>query len=80
MPIVVHNISCKMLSKVIQYVQYHLEAKESGKSEEEVKNWDRQFVDVDQPTLYDVLMVCSDILYTICTCFWNSQLYIAFIF
>ncbi|GLJ25616.1 hypothetical protein SUGI_0490750 [Cryptomeria japonica] len=55
----VYNVSSTMLSKVIEYVKYHLEAKESGQSEEEVKNWDRQFVNVDQTTLCDLIMASN---------------------
>ncbi|GLJ25615.1 hypothetical protein SUGI_0490710 [Cryptomeria japonica] len=53
------NVSSTILAKVIEYIKYHLEAKESGRSEEEVKNWDKRFVDVDQKTLYDLLMAST---------------------
>nr|ABK23709.1 unknown [Picea sitchensis] len=46
------NVSSKILSKVIEYCKYHVEAQKpadekSAISEDEIKTWDQEFVKVD---------------------------------
>ena len=58
------NVSSKILSKVIEYCKYHVDAdKTEGEGgapavkEEEVKAWDTEFVKVDQGTLFELILV-----------------------
>lgn len=50
---------------MIEYCKYHVEAgpqegsEKPGKSEEEVKTWDNEFVKVDQGTLFELILVRS---------------------
>jgi S-phase kinase-associated protein 1 len=58
------NVSGKILSKVIEYCKYHVEANKKtedkpNKSEEEVKAWDTEFVKVDQATLFDLILAAN---------------------
>jgi hypothetical protein len=51
------------VTQVIEYCKYHVEAgpqegsEKPGKSEEEVKTWDNEFVKVDQGTLFELILV-----------------------
>ena len=52
----------KILAKVIEYCKYHVEANKKvddkpAKSEDDVKQWDNEFVKVDQATLFDLILV-----------------------
>lgn len=57
------NVNGKILAKVIEYSRYHVEAAKKGaddkpaKSEDDVKQWDTEFVKVDQATLFDLILV-----------------------
>ncbi len=56
------NVSAKILSKVIEYCKFHVAAEEKvddkpAKTEEEVKNYDAEFVKVDQGTLFELILV-----------------------
>jgi S-phase kinase-associated protein 1 len=59
------NVSGKILAKVIEYCKYHVEAgpqegsEKPGKSEEEVKTWDNEFVKVDQGTLFELILAAN---------------------
>ena len=63
------NVSSKILSKVIEYCRYHaLEVPKSGDdkpglSEDDVKAWDVEFVKVDQATLFDLILVCTPLIF-----------------
>jgi hypothetical protein len=59
-----------LCTQVIEYCKYHVEAgpqegsEKPGKSEEEVKTWDNEFVKVDQGTLFELILVrllCSSV-------------------
>ncbi|GLU02723.1 hypothetical protein SLE2022_199630 [Rubroshorea leprosula] len=55
------NVPSKILSKVIEYCKKHVEAaadKEKA-GEEEMKNWDAEFVKVDQKTLFDLILAAN---------------------
>jgi S-phase kinase-associated protein 1 len=46
------------LQKVIEYCKHHSEKKEGeGNKEEEDKNFDAEFVKVDQATLFELILV-----------------------
>ena len=56
------NVSAKILSKVIEYCKFHVAAEKKvddkpAKGEEEVKNYDSEFVKVDQGTLFELILV-----------------------
>lgn len=56
-------MSAKILSKVIEYCKYHVDAgKKEGADkpkDEEIKNWDIEFVKVDQATLFDLILAAN---------------------
>lgn len=53
------NVTSKILARVIEYCKKHVEASSSGEkpTEEELKQWDAEFVKVDQATLFDLILV-----------------------
>lgn len=57
------NVPGKILSKVIEYCKFHVDAAKKveggkpAKNEDEVKQWDTEFVKVDQATLFDLILV-----------------------
>ena len=56
------RVSGEILSKVIKYYEYHVEAqkhadKKSALTEDEIKTWDREFVTVDKNTLFSLVVV-----------------------
>ena len=58
------NVSSKILSKVIEYCKYHVDAEKTegeggaqAVKEEDVKAWDIEFVKVDQGTLFELILV-----------------------
>ncbi|KAK9834280.1 hypothetical protein WJX81_003175 [Elliptochloris bilobata] len=58
------NVSAKILSKVIEYCKFHVAAEQKvedkpAKGEEEVKNYDNEFVKVDQGTLFELILAAN---------------------
>ncbi|KAF7841033.1 SKP1-like protein 1B [Senna tora] len=54
------NVSSGILSKVIEYCKKHAdEPNKSDDATEELKNWDSNFVKVDQVILYDLMMAAN---------------------
>eukprot|EP00253_Pinus_taeda_P035294 PITA_35294 len=58
------NVSSEILSKVIAYCKYHVDAQnpaheKSAISEEDMKIWDEDFVKVDQDTLLDLILAAN---------------------
>lgn len=56
------NVSSKILAKVIEYCKYHVDSKMTSDEkpaipEDEIKQWDAEFVKVDQATLFDLILV-----------------------
>lgn len=58
------NVTGNILAKVIEYCKYHVEAKAAQTSqdkpailEEDVKKWDEEFVKVDLPTIFSLILV-----------------------
>jgi S-phase kinase-associated protein 1 len=49
------QVTALILNMVINYCWQHVDAAPPGISEEERRNWDKQFVDVDLDTLYDLM-------------------------
>ena len=62
------NVSAKILSKVMEYCKYHVAAKNKtdddkpAKTDEEISTWDKEFVKVDQATLFELILVRSCLL------------------
>ncbi|AAF79899.1 putative S-phase kinase-associated protein [Arabidopsis thaliana] len=62
------NVTGAILAKVIEYCKKHVEAAaEAGGDKDfygsaendELKNWDSEFVKVDQPTLFDLILAAN---------------------
>lgn len=56
------NVTSKILAKVIEYCKKHvetpkLEDRGTNSGDDELKNWDAEFVKVDQATLFDLILV-----------------------
>ena len=53
------NVTSKILAKVIEYCKKHVEAPKTDDraADDELKNWDSDFVKVDQVTLFDLILV-----------------------
>jgi len=57
----VPNVTGHILAKVIEYCKKHVDAASSDEkaSEDDLKNWDAEFVKVDQPTLFDLILAAN---------------------
>ncbi|GLJ58815.1 hypothetical protein SUGI_1479070 [Cryptomeria japonica] len=58
------NVNSKILAKVIEYCKYHVDAAKTSEettaiSELDVKTWDKEFVKVDQATLFDIILAAN---------------------
>ncbi|XP_030944203.1 SKP1-like protein 1B [Quercus lobata] len=55
------NVTSRILSLVIQYCKEHTSSSDSNssKSNEELKAWDTQFINVDQNVLFDLIMAAN---------------------
>ncbi|GLJ36403.1 hypothetical protein SUGI_0730870 [Cryptomeria japonica] len=58
------NVNSKILAKVIEYCKYHVDAAKTSEettalSELDVKKWDKEFVKVDQATLFDIILAAN---------------------
>lgn len=53
------NVTSKILAKVIEFSNYHVEAAKTAILEEDVKKWDEEFVKVDLSTVFELIMVCA---------------------
>lgn len=54
------NVTSKILSKVIEYCKKHVETpkpEDRTGNDDDLKNWDADFVKVDQATLFDLILV-----------------------
>jgi len=65
-PIPLPNVSSKILAKVIEYCKYHVAVETAAKDEEkpktpdeDVTNWDSEFVKVDQSTLFELILAAN---------------------
>ncbi len=60
------NVSAKILSKVIEYCKYHVDANNAAEgqapNEDDKKTWDNDFVKVDQSTLFELILVTAGLL------------------
>uniref|UniRef100_A0A5B6YPC3 SKP1-like protein n=1 Tax=Davidia involucrata TaxID=16924 RepID=A0A5B6YPC3_DAVIN len=55
------NVTSKILAKVIEYCKKHVDTPkpDDRAAEEELKTWDADFVKVDQPTLFDLILAAN---------------------
>ncbi|KAL4190508.1 hypothetical protein AMTRI_Chr07g76030 [Amborella trichopoda] len=62
------NVSGKILSKVIEYLNHHMKdhkgkgkdgEEEEKKAEKDLTKWDEKFVEVDWPTLFDITLAAD---------------------
>lgn len=58
------NVPGKILAKVIEYCRFHVEANKKiddkpAKTEDDIKQWDTEFVRVDQGTLFDLILAAN---------------------
>ncbi|XP_058734540.1 SKP1-like protein 1A [Vicia villosa] len=58
------NVTSKILAKVIEYCKKHAEAANTDEygrpvDENDIKNWDAEFVKVDQNTLFDLILAAN---------------------
>lgn len=53
------NVTSKILAKVIEYCKKHVETPKTDdrSAEDELKTWDAEFVKVEQPVLFDLILV-----------------------
>jgi len=65
-PIPLPNVQSKILSKVIDYCKYHNEhpdapsdEKKDEKRTDDIIPWDKEFCDVDQPTLFELILAAN---------------------
>jgi hypothetical protein len=66
-PIPLPNVSSRILEKVVEYCQYHHEnptppsEKADDKRTDDIIPWDIEFCKVDQPTLFELILVCCNL-------------------
>ncbi|PSS00455.1 SKP1-like protein [Actinidia chinensis var. chinensis] len=55
------NVTSKILAKVIEYCKKHVDSPktEDRSAEDELKTWDAEFVKVDQPVLFDLILAAN---------------------
>ncbi|XP_010450797.1 PREDICTED: SKP1-like protein 11 [Camelina sativa] len=53
------NVTSKTLSLVIEYCKKHHVDDANPISEEELKTWDKQFMETDQSTIFDLILVAN---------------------
>jgi S-phase kinase-associated protein 1 len=61
-PIPLPNVTGKILRKIIEYFTYHSENPGNactGEGSEDICEWDRQFLNVDQETLFELILAAN---------------------
>ena len=55
-------VESPILSKVIEYCTWHVKAESDGTSKDAKNDWSAKFVDVDQGTLFHLILGCLSII------------------
>jgi len=64
-PIPLHNVTTKVLNKVVEYCNYHVEnpvkadEKREDKRTDDIIPWDKNFCSVDQATLFELILAAN---------------------
>ena len=53
------NVSAKILSKVIEFSKFQVQAKKENESEAKIKEFNNEFVKVDQATLFEIILAAN---------------------
>ncbi|CEG00859.1 E3 ubiquitin ligase, SCF complex, Skp subunit [Ostreococcus tauri] len=53
------NVSSKILAKVIEYAKFHVDAKKANEAEAKIKEFNTEFVKVDQATLFEIILAAN---------------------
>ncbi|KAI3851587.1 hypothetical protein MKX03_020758 [Papaver bracteatum] len=53
------NVTSKILAKVIEYCKKHDDNANEKEKDDELTNWDAEFVKVDQATLFDLILAAN---------------------
>jgi len=53
------NVSSKILARVIEYGKFHVKARRENESEAKVKEFNSEFVKVDQATLFEIILAAN---------------------
>ncbi|XP_026432627.1 SKP1-like protein 1B [Papaver somniferum] len=53
------NVTSNILAKVIEYCRKHDDNADEKAKDDELKNWDAEFVKVDQSTLFDLILASN---------------------
>ena len=64
-PIPLPMVDSKILIKVIEYCKYHHESETNNVADEEMATWDKDFVKVDDETLFNLILVGLDLLHPV---------------
>jgi len=65
-PIPLHNVTAKILKKVVDYSKHHVEHptpkaddKKDEKKTDDILPWDKEFTNVDQATLFELILAAN---------------------
>jgi len=58
-PVPLPMVDSKILIKVIEYCKYHHNSETNLTSDEEKQNWDKEFVKVDDETLFNLILAAN---------------------
>jgi S-phase kinase-associated protein 1 len=66
LPVPLHNVSTKILTKVVEYCKYHVENPETQSSDPQtdktsidISPWDKNFCEIDQETLFELILAAN---------------------
>jgi len=58
-PVPLPNVNAKILSKVIEYCKFQVKATKENESEAKIKEFNNDFVKVDQATLFEIILAAN---------------------
>lgn len=63
MPIPLPNVTAKTLTKVVEFCKHYIEnppaAKEEEEKEKEITGWEKDFCNIDQPMLFELILAAN---------------------